>query len=77
MRPLSNKIVVPLLYGAITLLIYWFAELFSTIFGWPFSYDSFGLFELLLNIGFNTLVIIGLLDAYRIRKRWEAGYSIQ
>ncbi len=71
MRPLSNKIVAPLLFGAITLLLYWFAELLSTFYGWPFLNVSFSLFQLYLNLGINFLVIIGLFDAYRIRRRWE------
>ncbi len=71
MKPVSNSIIVPLLFAAIGLEIYFFAELFSAIFRWPFSYSSFSLLELYYNLGIDALSIFGIIVAYRARTRWE------
>lgn len=71
MNPLSNKIVVPLLVGAVALFVYWFTALFSEIDGRPFSHVSLSLFELYLSLGIDILVILGLKDAYKIKTKWD------
>ncbi|QRF76541.1 hypothetical protein Thermo_02067 [Thermoplasmatales archaeon] len=71
MRALADRIIFPLLSATIVMEFYFFAELFSAIYQWPFSYSSFSLLDLYYNLGIVALVIFGLIVAYRARKRVE------
>jgi len=71
MRAVADSIIIPLLFATIALEFYFFAELLSAIYKWPFSYSSFSLLDLYYNLGIDALVIFGLIVAYRARKKVE------
>jgi len=71
MRAVANSIIIPLLFAPIVIESYFFAELLSAIYKWPFSNSSFSLLDLYYNLGIDALVIFGLIVAYRARKRVE------
>lgn len=70
MKPVSNKVNVPLLIGAVGLLAYFLIDLAAITSG--IAIVSGPVYPLYLSIGFLILIVLGLAFSIKARIEWES-----
>jgi hypothetical protein len=70
MKPLSNKVTIPILIAAVELLCYFLFDL--AVIAGGIAIISGPVYPLYLSIGFSILLVLGLVFSIKARIEWES-----